>query len=199
MTPAPPPRRRARSVLGTATVPAAQTPRFNVVGVIVAMVVIASLIFIMARAFGTDPHSVPFMLKGKPAPAFTVKRLDQPGEVSLSQFKGRPVVLNFWATWCGPCKYEQPILDLASQTYKDVAFVGIVFEDTEANTRRYLEETGTPYIHLYDPKSTIAVDFGVSGVPETYFINREGIIVKKVIAPFNTPEEFDQEIQEILK
>lgn len=179
--------------------PTPVAPKTNVVGITIAMLVIAGVIFVLAKAFGTDPHSVPFMLKGKPAPQFTVKRLDQPGEVSLSQFKGRPVVLNFWATWCGPCKYEQPILDLASQTYRDVAFIGIVFEDTEANTRRYLEETGTPYIHLFDPKSTIAVDFGVSGVPETYFINRDGIIVKKVIAPFSSPQEFDAEIQEILK
>lgn len=169
---------------------------------VVALIVLAIMglvVFVMARAFGTDPHSVPFMLKGQPAPEFTVKRLDQEGVVSLSQFKGKPVVLNFWATWCSPCKMEQPVLDDASQRYPQVAFVGIVFEDTEANTRRYLQETGTPYIHLFDPKSTVAVDFGVSGVPETYFINRQGIIVKKSISPFVDPRDFDAEIKEILQ
>jgi len=167
-------------------------------GLITALSIIGLIVYVMAKGFGTDPHSVPFMLAGKPAPAFTIKRLDQEGIVSLEQFKGRPIVINFWATWCGPCKYEQPVLDLASETYKDVAFIGIVFEDTEDNTRRYLRETGTPYIHLYDPKSTVAVDYGVSGVPETYFINRQGIIVKKSIAPFGSPQEFDQQIREIL-
>jgi cytochrome c biogenesis protein CcmG/thiol:disulfide interchange protein DsbE len=167
-------------------------------GLLTALSIIGLVVFVMAKGFGTDPHAVPFMLAGKPAPNFTIKRLDKEGIVSLEQFKGRPVVINFWATWCGPCKYEQPVLDLASETYKDVAFIGIVFEDTEANTRRYLQETGTPYIHLYDPKSTVAVDYGVSGVPETYFINRQGIIVKKSISPFGSPQEFDQQIREIL-
>lgn len=131
------------------------------------------------------------------APALRLPSLAGP-TVDLSALRGERVLVNFWATWCGPCKYEQPVLDLASETYKDVAFIGIVFEDTEANTRRYLQETGTPYIHLYDPKSTVAVDYGVSGVPETYFINRQGIIVKKSISPFGSPQEFDQQIREIL-
>ena len=166
---------------------------------LVVLSIIGLVIFVLARAFGTDPHSVPFMLQGKPAPTFTMKRLDREGTVNFEQFKGKPVVLNFWATWCGPCKMEQPILDDASRRYPNVAFVGIVFEDTEANTRRYLEETGTPYIHLFDPKSTVAVDFGVSGVPETYFISKDGIIVKKSISPFSDPREFDAEVAEILQ
>ncbi|MFZ5446919.1 MAG: TlpA family protein disulfide reductase [Myxococcota bacterium] len=166
--------------------------------VVTALSIVGFVVFVMARAFGTDPHAVPFLLVNKPAPNFTMKRLDQDGTITFEQFKGRPVVINFWATWCGPCKYEQPVLDWASRKYPDVAFIGIVFEDTEDNTRRYLRETGTPYIHLFDPKSTVAVDYGVSGVPETYFINKEGIIVKKHIAPFNDPSEFAEQVKEIL-
>lgn len=167
-------------------------------GLITALAVIGFVVYVMAKGFGTDPHSVPFLLAGKPAPKFTMKRLDQPGEVSLADFAGKPIVLNFWATWCGPCKYEQPVLDQTSRRFKDVVFIGIVFEDTEENTRRYLRETGTPYIHLFDPKSTVAVDYGVSGVPETYFINRQGIIVKKHIYPFNDLSEFAEQLREIL-
>jgi cytochrome c biogenesis protein CcmG/thiol:disulfide interchange protein DsbE len=181
------------------TAPAPDKPRINLTGMIIALTVIGLVVFVLARAFGTDPHAVPFMLVGKKAPPFKIKRLDQEGIVTNEQFAGRPMVINFWATWCGPCKFEQPVLDMASRQYPNVAFVGIVFEDTEENTRRYLAETGTPYIHLYDPKSTVAVDFGVSGVPETYFINKEGVIVKKVIAPFSAPEEFDAQIKEILQ
>ena len=136
-------------------------------------------------------------LEGKAAPALTIDKWIG-SEATIAGSKGKVVVVDFWATWCGPCKYEQPVLDMASQTYRDVAFVGIVFEDTEANTRRYLQETGTPYIHLFDPKSTVAVDYGVSGVPETYFINRQGIIVKKSISPFGSPQEFDEWVKEIL-
>ena len=172
----------------------------NVVGAIAALSVVGFIVYIMASGFGTDPHSVPFMLAGKPAPAFTIKRLDQEGQVSLADFKGQPVVLNFWATWCGPCKMEQPVLDWAAERYKGKAvFIGIVFEDTEQSTRAFLKQTGAVYPQVYDPKSTVAVDYGVSGVPETYFINRQGIIVKKYINPFGSPEEFAEQIAEIPK
>ncbi len=170
----------------------------RVIGAGTALAVVFFVVYVMAKGFGTDPHSVPFLMAGKPAPNFTIKRLDRDGEVSLKEFAGKPVVINFWATWCGPCKYEQPVLDMAARTYKDVTFIGIVFEDTEDSTRRYVRETGTPYIQLFDLKSTVAVDYGVSGVPETYFINRQGIIVKKHIYPFNNPDEFAEQVREIL-
>lgn len=158
------------------------------------------LIYVLASGFGNDPHAVPFMLAGKKAPAFTMKRLDQEGEASLSDFEGKPIVLNFWATWCAPCKTEQPVLDWAAKKYQGQAtFIGIVFEDTEQNTRSFLAQNGAAYVQLYDPKSTVAVDYGVSGVPETYFINRQGIIVKKYIYPFQTPQEFAQQIEELLR
>jgi cytochrome c biogenesis protein CcmG/thiol:disulfide interchange protein DsbE len=168
-------------------------------GLLAALSIIGLVVFVMAKGFGTDPHAVPFMLAGKPAPNFTIKRLDKEGIVSLEQFKGRPVVINFWATWCGPCKYEQPVLDLASETYKDVAFIGIVFEDTEANTKRFLAENGNTFPQLFDPKSTVPVDYGVSGVPETYFITRDGVIKGKVAAPFSDPRQLDPLIQGILQ
>ena len=172
----------------------------RVVAVIAALRVVSFVVYVMAAGFGTDPHSVPFMMKGKPAPAFTIKRLDQEGQISLADYAGQPIVLNFWATWCGPCKMEQPVLDWAAGAYKGKAvFIGIVFEDTEQNTRAFLRQTGAAYPQVYDPKSTVAVDYAVSGVPETYFINRQGIIVKKYIFPFGSPDEFSAEIKEILQ
>ncbi len=170
------------------------------IGLIVAFSLIAFVVYVLAAGFGNDPHSVPFMLAGKPAPAFTIKRLDREGQVSLSDFAGKPVVLNFWATWCAPCKVEQPVLDWAAEKYKDKAiFVGIVFEDTEQSTRQFLQQNGAVYTQLYDSKSTVAVDYGVSGVPETYFINKQGLIVKKYIYPFGSPQEFSAQIKEILE
>ncbi len=167
--------------------------------VIAAVAVIGGLVAVLAGAFGKNPHEVPFKLAGKPAPDFHIKRLDNDEVVSLSSFKGRPVVLNFWATWCGPCKYEHPVLDQAAAEYGDRAvFLGIVFEDTEANTKAFLKKNGWNFPQLFDPKSTVAVDYGVSGVPETYFINRDGIIVKKHPAPFVDPRVFADWLQEIL-
>ncbi len=167
--------------------------------IITALVLVGGLVFVLGRAFGTDPHAVPFKMAGKAAPNFNIKRLDTDEIVSLASFKGRPIVLNFWATWCGPCKVEHPVLDWAASKYgNDVVFLGIVFEDTEDNTKRFLKENGWSFPQLFDPKSTVAVDYGVSGVPETYFINRAGLIVKKYPYPFQHPSQFEHEIQEIL-
>lgn len=172
----------------------------RLIGPAVALAVIGLVVFVLAKAFGSDPHEVPFLLSGKQAPNFKIKRLDTGEEVTLDAFKGRPIVLNFWATWCGPCKMEHPVLEYAWRKYeKDATFLGIVFEDTEENTKRFLAENGWSFPQLFDPKSTVAVDYGVSGVPETYFLNRDHVIVKKVAAPFTDPRYFAAEIQEILR
>ena len=171
----------------------------RVAAVVAALAVAGLVVYVMAKGFGTDPHEVPFLMAGQRAPEFSITRLDTNETVTLSQFKGKPVVLNFWATWCGPCAMEHPNLEWAARTYADkVVFLGIVFEDTEANTRRFLAEKGWAFTQLFDPKSTIAVDYAVSGVPETYFINREGVIVGKYAAPISR-DILAQRIGEILK
>lgn len=165
-----------------------------------AFAVIGLVVYVMARGFGNDPHAVPFLLSGKPAPNFTIKRLDNDTTVTLADFKGKPIVINFWATWCGPCQTEHPVLDWAAKKYRDQAvFLGIVFEDNEKNTKQFLQRNGWSFIQLFDPKSTVAVDYGVSGVPETYFIDKNGIINHKVAAPFVDPNEFAAHLQTILK
>ncbi len=167
--------------------------------VIVAGALCAGLVTILATAFGTDVHEVPFMLAGKPAPPFSIKRLDNNTTVSLSDFKGRPVVLNFWSTWCGPCKMEHPHLEAGAREFQDrVTFLGMVFEDTEENTRRFITETPTSFTQLFDPKSTVAVDYGVSGVPETYFIDAQGTIRGKYVGPINV-RTLRARVQELLK
>jgi cytochrome c biogenesis protein CcmG/thiol:disulfide interchange protein DsbE len=172
----------------------------RLLGFLSALVVVATIVYVMAKGFGTDPHEVPFMLTGKKAPEFRIKRLDTGDEVALSTFAGKPVVLNFWATWCGPCKSEHPVLDWAAKRWANEAvFLGIVFEDTEENTKRFLAENGASFTQLFDPKSTVSVDYGVSGVPETYFINRQGIIVRKHAGPLVDPREFEAKISEILR
>ena len=171
----------------------------RIAAVIAALAVAGLVVYVMAKGFGTDPHEVPFLMAGQKAPDFSITRLDTNETVKLSQFAGRPIVLNFWATWCGPCAMEHPNLEWAARTYADkVVFLGIVFEDTEANTRRFLAEKGWTFTQLFDPKSTVAVDYAVSGVPETYFINREGVIVGKYAAPISR-EILALRIGEILK
>ena len=145
-----------------------------------------------------DPHAVPFMMEGKPAPLFSMKDLKTGEMVNLKDYIGRPIVLNFWATWCGPCKMEHPSLEWGYRKYgKDVVFIGVVFEDNEENTKKFLEENGGSWRQLFDLKSTVAVDYAVAGVPETYFINKQGTIVGKYPYPIDPPT-LSKRIEEIL-
>jgi cytochrome c biogenesis protein CcmG, thiol:disulfide interchange protein DsbE len=142
------------------------------------------LLFAFARLFGRDPHEVPFGLRGKPAPDFTLSRLDTGETVTLAQLRGHPVVLNFWASWCGPCQLEHPTLARAAQRFGAQArFFGVVFEDSTENARAFAGPLNPSFPQLVDPQSRMAVDYGVSGVPETYFIDAEGIIRDKVVGP----------------
>jgi cytochrome c biogenesis protein CcmG/thiol:disulfide interchange protein DsbE len=167
-----------------------------IIGLALAAVAVMTLVF--ARGFGTDPHAVPFMLNGAKATTFKMQRLDTGEMVNFDDFKGKPVVINFWATWCGPCKLEHPVLQYAAEKYKDrVIFLGIVFEDTEDNTRRFLRQNGATYPQLYDAKSTVAVDYGVSGVPETYFIDKSGTILGKYANPIDV-RTMEERIKDIL-
>lgn len=154
--------------------------------VTVSLATIGLVLFVLFKSFGSDPRAVPFMLSGKPAPEFSIKRLDTGELVKLADFKGKPIVLNFWATWCGPCAMEHPVLEWGAKRWKgEVTFLGIVFEDSEQNTKDFLTRKGWSLTQLFDVKSTVAVDYGVAGVPETYFISRSGTIVGKIAAPLD--------------
>ena len=146
--------------------------------------VTAVLLFVLAKGFGRDPHEVPFQMRGKPAPDFTLKRLDTGAPVTLADLKGKPLVLNFWASWCMPCKAEHPVVAWGAKRFgQDVQFYGVVFEDTEENARGFAGNPDPNFPQLYDDHSRMAVDYGVTGVPETYFIDAQGIIRDKVAAP----------------
>lgn len=144
------------------------------------------LVVVLARGFGTNVREVPFMLKGQKAPPFTLRSLNTGETVSLEKLRGRPVVMNFWASWCGPCQLEHPNLEWAAGTLGQQAqFVGVVFEDTEENAREYLARHGASFPQLMDDRGRVAVDYGASGVPETYFIDANGVIVDKYVGPIS--------------
>jgi len=161
------------------------------------LVPIIALVAVLANGFGKDPKALPSMLDGKPAPGFILYDLDGQ-QVTLEQFAGSPVVINFWATWCRPCAVEHPILLQSAEMYgpRGVQFLGVVYGDTEEKVRPYLKRHGSSYPALLDPGQRTAIDYGVGGVPETFFLSREHIIVRKHAGPlsFNIISEVLEEL-----
>ena len=137
------------------------------------------LIVILAVGFGRDPHRVPSVLEGQPAPEFTLPTLN--GEsLTLSALRGTPVVLNFWSTWCEPCKAEHQLLQEAAGYFGARAhFVGIVYQDSSEAARDYLQNRCNVYPQALDADSKTAIAYDVAGIPESFFIDAQGVIIKK--------------------
>jgi cytochrome c biogenesis protein CcmG/thiol:disulfide interchange protein DsbE len=141
--------------------------------------VVALLIALFASGFGKDPHRIPSVLVGRAAPPFALTTLDG-APVSTEQLRGRPVIVNFWSTWCQPCKLEHPYLQDAARAFPDVVFLGVLYGDEPEKARRYLRQVGSAYPTVADPGGRMAIDYGVTGVPETFFITADGTILEKV-------------------
>ena len=131
---------------------------------------------------------------GQIAPLFTVEYFngyeweDKPVS-SLDDMKGKVVVLNFWASWCVECRVEADLLQQASRQYtgEDVVFLGVAYADVEPNSIDYLEEFGITYPNAPDLGTSISNDYEITGVPETFFIGKDGVIADVVIGPVNGP------------
>lgn len=137
---------------------------------------LALLLFSLTR----NPRDLPSTLIGRPAPPFELTTLDGK-KASLSQTQGDPLVLNFWSTWCGPCVGEHQLIRQAMKQYgnSQVTFYSILYEDTVENARAFLTRFGEAAPILLDADLRTAIDYGVSGVPETFFIDRNGIVLYK--------------------
>lgn len=157
--------------------------RVNYLVLLIGLVIAVPLGAVLVLSFGRNPREVPFMLQDQPAPDFRLTTLDGSEQIALDDLRGKKVVINFWSTWCGPCKIEHPVLLAAAKRWPDAAFVGVLYQDEPAKALSYLKREGTSYPHLFDPTGTLSIDYGVAGVPETYFVSEEGVIVYKHIGP----------------
>ena len=122
-------------------------------------------------------------LVGKPAPAVEGATVDGK-QASLTDFKGKWVVLNFFATWCVPCRQEHPDLIQFSQAHQaagDAAVLAVVYSDNAQAVREFRDKEGGAWAMLTDPKGRIALDYGVAGVPESFLISPDGLVVAKLL------------------
>ncbi len=137
-----------------------------------------------------------FLLHGQPAPLFTLQDLNG-NQVSLTEFKGKPVVLNFWATWCGPCRMEIPHLEYLSNKYKDkgLVVIGLNNENNHQAVRDFAQSQ-ISYTVLLDGHMQFQ-DYGVAGIPCTYYIGKKGMVRDRDVG-FHGEAEMDRKIRELL-
>lgn len=158
-----------------------------------------AIVAFLAVGLGLNPREVPSPLIGKPAPAFALPRLDDLSQkVSREDLLGQVWMLNVWASWCGPCREEHPlVIDIARRQLLPV--YGLNYKDAGPAARSWLASLGNPYrATLVDADGRVGIDYGVYGVPETFIIDAQGVVRLKHTGPL-TPDVVRQRIEPLLK
>jgi len=170
----------------------------NRVVLIAGILITVALVVILSAGLGKDPQHIESPLIGKQAPDFALKAVGTGETIDLNQFRGKPLVVNFWATWCRPCYEEHPVLVSNAQMMQgQVQFLGVVFQDKEEKIQQFLNERGTAYPTLVDQAGKTAIAYGVGGVPETFFLNKDGKVVAKFEGPID-PESLQQNVRKAM-
>jgi cytochrome c biogenesis protein CcmG/thiol:disulfide interchange protein DsbE len=153
--------------------------------------------FAIALRPGYDPSAVPSVMINKEAPAFSLAGMHGQG-ISRDGLKGKPVLINFFASWCVPCRQEQPVLMRLAE-HDHVLLYGIDYKDQPADATTLLMQLGDPYRRIgVDSDGRVGLNFGVYGVPETFVIDSKGYIRKRFVGPL-TAEQVDKELLPLLK
>jgi cytochrome c biogenesis protein CcmG/thiol:disulfide interchange protein DsbE len=148
------------------------------------LVIFLIVVVFLAIGLKLDPHEVPSPLVGKPAPQFVLPRLDNPEKmVAPKDMLGQVWLFNVWASWCGACRDEHPVLVSLAKSGA-VPIYGMNYKDTRQDAQQWLLEGGNPYIaSVMDMDGRVGIDYGVYGVPETYVIDKSGVIAYKQTGP----------------
>ena len=157
------------------------------------------LVLFLGAGLKLDPKEVPSPLIGKPAPAFALARLDDPAQtIRRDDLLGQVWMLNVWASWCVACRQEHPLLVEFAKS-KMLPIYGLNYKDQPAAGQKWLRDFGNPYkASLTDLDGRVGIDFGVYGVPETFIMDRQGVVRFKQIGPI-TPEVIRTKIEPLVR
>ena len=166
---------------------------------LIPLVVFVVLVGFLWKGLALDPSEVPTPLLNKPAPAFNLQELQNASQtLSPANLRGKVWLLNVWASWCVSCREEHPVLLRFSKT-GEVPIYGLNYKDSRDDALRWLQQFGNPYVVSgFDADGQVGIDYGVYGVPETYVIDRDGIIRHKHIGPI-TVDVWQDEIMPIVR
>jgi len=159
----------------------------------------AALALMLGAGLKLDPREVPSPFIGKPAPAFSLPQLHQPErQLASADMKGQVWMLNVWASWCVACRTEHPLLvELSRQD--GITIVGLNYKDDPRSALEWLQRLGDPYAtSVVDRAGRVGIDYGVYGVPETFVIDRAGVVRFKHIGPV-TPEVWTTRLQPLIR
>ena len=162
----------------------------------VIFMIVAIFLFV---GLGLNPHEVPSPLVGKPAPAFSLPQLHEPDkQFSLQDMKGKVWLFNVWASWCTACEYEHPLfMELSRRNL--VPLYGMDYKDKREDGMAWLQQHGNPYtLVVSDAEGRVGIDYGVYGVPETYLIDKQGVIRYKHIGVV-TEKDLSEKILPLVK
>jgi cytochrome c biogenesis protein CcmG/thiol:disulfide interchange protein DsbE len=175
------------------------SPRHLPVWVIL-LAFVALAVFMALIGWGLNRAMRGGLVVGDSVPAFSLSTFDG-GSISTSEYAGKVIVVNFWASWCKPCEQEASELEEAYQYYKpggEVVFLGLAYVDTEPNSLAYLKKFGITYPNGPDLATKVSQMFRVSGVPETFIIDRSGRLAYFKAGPFSSTEEIIRTVDSIL-
>lgn len=150
--------------------------------------------WLLFTGFGRDPREVASPLIGRPAPEWSLTSLDG-ATLSSADLAGRPYVVNFWASWCVPaCVDEHPVLASAHEAYGDqLTIIGVLYQDAPGDAEAFLARYGDAgYEHVVDESGALAIDYGVTGPPETFFVDADGIVRDKQFGPLSEESMADR-------
>jgi cytochrome c biogenesis protein CcmG/thiol:disulfide interchange protein DsbE len=158
------------------------TARVKLTAQLLALALVAGLLALLVWKLSHQQHAPKV---GSVAPGFTLNLLEGSGKISLASLRGRPVVLNFWASWCEPCKGEAAVLERDWTRYKShgVVFLGVDYHDLSPDARRFVTAHGLTFTMLEDGSGSVTSSYGISQVPETYVLDRQGRIVAHLAGP----------------